>query len=192
MKDGKLASSELRPELVQPAEQWVPSLVEAMREGYSRDTTRSETPESIGAIAADPCAFIAAHRAEKPPFVELPDGSQAPRVKDTLFWLVQDERFLGSINVRHSLTPQLERFAGHVGYAVRPSERRRGYATTMLRGVRSFAASHLAIERLLLTCASDNAGSIAAIDRNGGRLIDKAPHPFQQGVLLHRYWVPTA
>jgi predicted acetyltransferase len=108
-----------------------------------------------------------------------PDGY----VPSTTMWWVQDEEYLGRIAVRHRLTPQLREVGGHIGYDVRPSARRRGHATAMLRAALPIARS-LGIESALVTCDVDNIASRKVIERNGGVLED------QPGDKL-RFWVPT-
>ena len=74
----------------------------ALREGYSRDTLRPETPESIAVVEADLAGFVESQLA--PPLtVTLPDGSQGPAVPFTTLWYVEGEDFLGSISIRHHL-----------------------------------------------------------------------------------------
>jgi predicted acetyltransferase len=72
---------------------------------------------------------------------------------------------------------------GHIGYDVRPSARRRGYATAMLRDA-LIVARRLGIESALVTCSVDNVGSRTVIERNGGVLEDE-----RSGKL--RFWLPT-
>ena len=38
-----------------------------------------------------------------------------------------DNRLIGMINIRHNLNETMLRFGGHIGYGVRPSEKRKGY-----------------------------------------------------------------
>ena len=85
--------------------------------------------------------------------------------------------------MRHRLTEFLRDVGGHVGYYVRPSRRRRGHATAMLRAVLPYAAD-LGLERVLVTCDDTNEGSRRVIEAAGGVLED------QRGVKL-RYWLPT-
>lgn len=177
------------PELVVPAVQYVPSMVEAMKEGYSRDTTRKESAADIASIESSPEAFIKEIFSPKDPYVELPNGEKAPRVQATLLWLVLSGRFLGSISIRHTLTPQLEQFAGHIGYSIRPSEQGKGYGTRLLKLGKEFSSTNLGIIKLLVTCDSENEASIRVIEKNGGRLIDVTPHPFSEHRYLNRYWV---
>ena len=54
-------------------------------------------------------------------------------VPDSTYWLVTDEnKIVGAVNIRHSLTEHLFNAGGHIGYGIRPSERRKGYATKLL------------------------------------------------------------
>ena len=56
------------------------------------------------------------------------------RVPQSAFWLIRDgQRILGCSRLRHTLNAFLEEEGGHIGYDIRPSERRRGYGTLLLR-----------------------------------------------------------
>jgi predicted acetyltransferase len=103
------------------------------------------------------------------------------RVPYTTWWWTDGSTYLGRIEVRHRLTPALRQHGGHIGYDVRPSARRRGHATAMLRAVLPHAAA-LGIERALLTCDVANEASRRTIEANGGRLEDE-----RSGSL--RYWI---
>lgn len=119
---------------------------------------------------------IRAHRLEQTP---RPDGY----VPDTELWWSDGEEFLGRVSIRHRLTPALLEMGGHIGYDVRPSARRRGYATAMLRDA-LVVARELGIDPTLVTCDVGNIGSRTVIERNGGVLEDE-----RAGKL--RFWVPT-
>ena len=54
-------------------------------------------------------------------------------VPSTSLWLVDGQRMLGAVDIRHCLTPSLAYRGGHIGYGIRPDERRKGYASQMLR-----------------------------------------------------------
>lgn len=86
----------------------------------------------------------------------------------TWFWEA-GETLQGVINVRHWLTPALERVGGHIGYSVAPSHRRKGVATAMLSAVLD-PCRQLGIRRVLLTCDAANPGSVGTIEANGGQL----------------------
>jgi predicted acetyltransferase len=119
--------------------------------------------------------------------VLLDSREDSPRpvgyVPQTTWWYVEGEEYLGRISLRHRLTEHLLEVGGHIGYDVRPTARRRGYATAMLRGVLPYAHA-FDIDEALVTCDLDNIGSRTVIEAAGGVLEDK------RGGKL-RYWVPT-
>src|SRR5258708_4578492 len=118
------------------------SFVEALREGYSRDTLRADTPETIAAIAKAPEWFLRQLH-DPPTTIVLPDGTTGPRVPETHLWYAKGDEFLGAISVRHSLTPMLDLWGGHIGYAVRPSAWGQGHASAMLAGMLGHVRANL-------------------------------------------------
>lgn len=98
-----------------------------------------------------------------------------------------DQKIVGMINVRHIHTEPLATFGGHIGYSVAPSERRKGYATAMLRETLSHCGA-FGLKRVLLTCGPENIGSLKTILANGGKLesmVFSAKHQIYVG----RYWI---
>ncbi|MEU3349773.1 GNAT family N-acetyltransferase [Streptomyces sp. NPDC006700] len=99
------------------------------------------------------------------------DGTREGRVHATHWWIVEDDTYLGAIDLRHYLNAFLLDVGGHIGYSVRPSFRRRGLATWALGAVLPEARA-LGLDRVLVTCDDDNIGSARGIERNGGVLED--------------------
>ncbi len=97
-----------------------------------------------------------------------------------------DGQVAGRTSIRYALTDYLLRVGGHVGYAVGPAFRRRGYATEILRQsvVRLNAAG---VDRVLVTCADDNAASAATIEACGGVLENVVQDG--NGRPTRRYWI---
>jgi len=115
--------------------------------------------------------------------VDLPEG-YAP---GSTFALVSGRRILGACSLRHTLTPALRDFGGHVSYGVRPSERGKGYASLMLRLMLEEART-LGIERVLVTCAADNLASRRVIEKSGG-VLESESFSEQAGQITRRYWI---
>ena len=85
----------------------------------------------------------------------------------TVYWYVSSEHYLGTLVVRHTLTPELSVEGGHIGYHVVAPWRRQGHATRML-GLGLEKARELGVSRALLTCAPANDASRRVIEKNGG------------------------
>lgn len=97
-----------------------------------------------------------------------------------------DEKLIGMINIRHELNDYLRTRSGHIGYSVRKSERRKGYATQMLKQALDFCQEK-GINQVLLTCDKSNQASAAVIKANGGELENEFIE--SEGVVVQRYWV---
>jgi predicted acetyltransferase len=125
-------------------------------------------------------AHVAVLDAEALPDTPRPAGI----VPQTTLWWVDGAEFLGRISIRHHLTEALRQLGGHIGYDIRPTARRRGHASAMLRAALPVAA-RLGIDPALVTCDVDNVASRRVIEANGGR-------PDQPGEGKLRFWVPTS
>ncbi|MCK8061610.1 MULTISPECIES: GNAT family N-acetyltransferase [unclassified Fusibacter] len=106
-------------------------------------------------------------------------------VTHTVYFLEDEEKLVGAIDLRHELNDRLLENGGHIGYGVRPTERGKGYATKMLAMMLSLV-NEMGYEKVLITCDDDNLGSARTIENNGGVLEDK---PVFEGVLTRRYWI---
>src|SRR3989344_3179647 len=93
----------------------------------------------------------------------LPEGY----VPHTVFWLVDGEKFIGWLNIRHRLNEHLREVGGHIGYAIRPSERGKGYGNKILE-LALTKARELGIKDVRITCNADNIRSAKVIEKNGG------------------------
>lgn len=171
--------------LIAPTVEVMTSFLEAMDEFVAEGVSDSQTagwiatfgdtwrtPEGFG-------AFVRQVRAEEVDETVLPERWMLTSTR----WWVDGDRYLGRIAVRHRLNDFLRDVGGHIGYDVRPTARRQGHATAMLRAVLPHART-LGIDSALVTCDSDNTASIRVIEASGGVLEDQRRNKL-------RYWVPT-
>ncbi len=109
------------------------------------------------------------------------------RVPDSIYFALDEERniFLGAIDIRHYLNHNLCHTGGHIGDGIRPSERRKGYATEMI-GLALEKCRELGMKKVMMTCDKDNIGSAKSIMNNGGILEMEVE---EDGVLEQRYWI---
>ena len=90
--------------------------------------------------------------------------------KSLLYLCFDKMKLVGLLSVRYELSKTLSKKYGDIGYGVRPSERRKGYATDMLRYALSICKEK-GLKRVILGCYKNNFASAATIKRNGGVLI---------------------
>ena len=174
------------PELVLPTTSVRESFLEAMDEFVAEGAEFSQTAAWIehnapGWIAPEVfAAFVDAVRADA--LEETPRPER--HVPCTTLWWIDGEDYLGRLAIRHRLNDFLLDVGGHIGYDVRPTRRREGHATAMLQQALPWARD-LGIDPALVTCDTDNLGSIRVIEAAGGELEDVRGKK-------RRYWVPTA
>lgn len=108
-------------------------------------------------------------------------------VPDSTFFCLDTDRniFVGAVNIRHYLNEALLLNGGHIGDGVRPSERKKGYATEMIR-LALKECRKLGIDKVLMVCDKDNIGSSKSIQNNGGILENEV---VVAGVTEQRYWI---
>lgn len=100
---------------------------------------------------------------------EMEDGWKVPQ---STYWLFADGKPIGMGKIRHFLTDKLIEEGGTLGYAIIPSERKKGYGTVLLNELLK-EAQKLSIDKVLLTIRNDNVASIKVALANGG-VIEKA------------------
>jgi len=122
-----------------------------------------------------------ANRETIDPSTKYVEGSQ---------WLLVDEketRVYGMMNLRHYLNEQLLKTSGHIGYSIRPSERKKGYGMIQLQlGLQKLA--EFGVKKALVTCDDNNLASAKTIESCGGILENSIFDPVEKR-LTRRYWI---
>ncbi|KAB2844567.1 MAG: GNAT family N-acetyltransferase [Burkholderiales bacterium] len=172
-------------QLVWPQREHLASYVAALEAGWSPDHLRGQvaTDDELRRIAADAPVFLASkvnREASGTPII-LPDGSAVSRLPGFQRWL-WDGEFCGVINLRWQ--PGTETLPvhclGHVGYAVVPWKRGRGYATAALAQTLPLARAE-GLRYVEITTDPDNFASRRVIEANGGVLFEHFVRPVQLG-----------
>lgn len=167
--------------LVWPSRAHLDSYAGALRRGWSPDNVRglAASEEQLSRIAADPDAFLASlvDRDAKGDRIVLADGTTVNRLPGYVRWM-WDGEFCGSIGFRwqpgtEALPPHC---LGHIGYAVVPWKRNRGYATAALRAMLPAAAGE-GLRYVEITTGVGNDASRRVIEKNGGVLVEEFVTP---------------
>lgn len=168
--------------LIRPTSEYASQIIEYRQEfldaGDSMDGTgplrRFENPEEYIKICAE---------------YEDPTTVPSHLVPATQFFFIRksDNKLVGMIQIRHRFNDYLEKYAGHIGYSVRPSERRKGYAKEMLRMTLPFCRK-IGIDKVMITCIDGNIGSEKTILANGG-VYEYTIHEPNENKDLKRFWI---
>ena len=150
---------------------------------------RGDSMDGTGALRRmdDPKQWVEHCRLCKNPDT-VPEGL----VPATQYIFVREsvDKIVGMLQIRHYLNRFLEQYGGHIGYSIAPSERRKGYASQMLK-LSLPKCKEIGIQKVLVTCNDDNEASRRTILKNGGKYESTAFEP-NKGINLQRYWIDLA
>ena len=104
-----------------------------------------------------------------------------------VFVRMPENRIVGMLNVRHYFNDYLALCGGNIGYSVRPSERRKGYAKKMLHDSLGYCRE-IGLDRVLITCLVDNEPSRRTILSQGG-VYENTVQDTRDDCQLERYWI---
>ena len=111
------------------------------------------------------------------------------RCQSKTFLLIRqnDNKIIGTINVRWNLTEEMKQFGGNIGYGIRPTERRKGYNKINLY-LGLIEAKKIGLDKVMLDCDAENLGSSKTMEALGGKLERTEIDPYD-GILTSVYWI---
>lgn len=108
-------------------------------------------------------------------------------VPGTTYFYVENNQIIGTINIRHCLNEALLKKGGHIGYSILPSQRKKGYATAMLKEAIKIC-QRWDIDPLLITCNKENIASKKTILKCGGKFENEYFDEKTKETIL-RFWI---
>ena len=175
-----------RLELISPTMRWETAYLAFLDDFEAAGEPRIPAGSGVELARSDFAAFVQRLQDDERGVNLKPDI-----VPSSAYWLLRhdgdDVTILGVSALRHALTPALEDAGGHIGYSIRPSERRRGYGTRIL-ALTLPRARALGVDRVLVTCDTDNIGSARVIEKNGGVLASEGYSSLVE-TRVSRYWI---
>jgi predicted acetyltransferase len=164
--------------LVEPSPEYRAAILAAVPEMYAVGEW-NVTPEAFAARFDDMLGELAV--------VKDPATAPPGMLPYEDFWLMDEDIWIGLLTIRPQINEQYLHSGGHIGYVIRPSKRRSGYGTAILR-LGLDKARIRGLQRVLLTCDETNIASRKIIEANGGQL-ENAVVVEGQTALKLRYWI---
>ena len=97
-----------------------------------------------------------------------------------------DDKIIGMINIRLELNDYLKNYGGHIGYSIRPTERRCGYnKINLYLGLK--VCQEYGIKEVLMDCVKDNLGSAKTMQALGAKLIEERYDDKKYNAYLQKY-----
>ena len=174
-------------ELTRPTASLLSSYIEALQEGSYSNMQLGFGNMPPEEIERDRRAYLSLITGSAPYDVKLAGGLYEV-IRHELLWIVDGDRFLGSIALRYAGAPEiLEIYAGHIGMAIRPALLNRGYGPRTVLRLRGTLVDRLRVNGLewaYATCHPENAASRRLIEFSGGVLMERTEDAFGKGPSL--------
>ena len=169
--------------LIRPALEYKDSFIEAVKEYHQEGRYKFLDTDHLRENFE---SFVETLNTERG-YPHRPYQEWVEPVPETVVWLVKDQDYIGTIDIRHRLNWHLEKWGGHIHFIVRPSWREKGFGKkALLKAIP--IANYLGIEKALLTVRPDNKPGIHIIESCGGELEDET-QATDQFPPRRRYWL---
>ena len=169
--------------LVRPAEEYKESYLEALAEYHAEGRYLYQ---DINTLKGDFESFLTSMRAEKG-YPHQPYQDWVEPVPETIVWLVKDNKYIGTVDIRHRLNWHLEKWGGHIHFNIRPSMRGKGFGTKILMKAIPIV-NYIGIDKALITIPTDDNAATRIVESVGATFEDKtcATEKFPA---VKRYWL---
>lgn len=179
-------------ELVKPSTKYEASFLEAVKEYDNWQGFKTLGVEACQGITHD----------NLPNYIKMCEDCalglnlQEGFVPETYLWLIIDDNYAGSVNIRHNIdTEILSTWGGHIAYQIRPSYIGKGFAAPMLAKAIEYAANTLNLEKVMISCDEDNIASKKTIQKVipifGGKQINNFVFDDEDKKACNIFWINT-
>ncbi|MCB1556438.1 MAG: GNAT family N-acetyltransferase [Alphaproteobacteria bacterium] len=169
--------------LVKPSTEYQDSFLEAVREAHAEGRLQYL---DIPWLKENFATFVDRLNAARG-HPHRPYQSWVETVPETILWLVKDGTYIGSVFIRHRLNWHLEKWGGHMNFAIRPSMRGKGYGKKILIKAMPYA-NYLGLETVMMTVDPYDKTAIRVVESAGAVLEDELPATDKFPGRL-RYWL---
>lgn len=169
------------PSLVLPSVKYKDSFIEAVKE-YKEVPHFKFWDLDVRELEKNFQAFISVEKAKTKGI-----GLKPQQVPRTIYWLVDEEEYIGRVIIRHRDNDYLLKNEGHIGYGIRPSKRGQGYGGLALRLALEITKEKELRNKVLLTCLESNIASKKIIESHGGKFSYKKKT--SKGNIRLYYWL---
>lgn len=169
--------------LIRPTADYKDDYLEALAEYHAEGRYLHQ---NIGLLSADFDDFIEGLRADKG-YPHQPYQDWVEPVPETIVWLVKDDQYIGTVDIRHRLNWHLEKWGGHVHFNIRPSMRGKGFGTKILKKAIPII-NYLGIEKALITIKPEDDAAIRIVESCGAEFEDETTAT-DKFPAMRRYWL---
>ena len=169
--------------LIRPSVDYKDSYLEALEEYHAEGRYLYQ---DIATLNANFEGFVTELSSEKG-YPHQPYQDWVEPVPETVVWMVKDDQYLGTVDIRHRLNWHLEKWGGHVHFVIRPSLRGKGFGMKMLRKAIPII-NYIGVDEALFTAAPDNDWAIRIIEEAGAKFSDETSAT-DKFPAMRRYWL---
>jgi len=169
--------------LVRPAIEYKESYLEALEEFHAEGRYTYQDSQSLQANFEE---FVEALNTERG-YPHQPYQDWVEPVPETIVWLVKDNKYIGTVDIRHRLNWHLEKWGGHIHFNVRPTMRGMGFGKKMLQKAMPIV-NYLGLDKALITLAPENISGIKIVEAVGAEFEDETSAT-DKFPAMRRYWL---